>query len=366
MVEKTLLTRLKSLIGKVPSPARGGESEELRQAREELAERNRRIRKLRERLEERDRELEDLRVRVSGGILSSGAVKADRIVWIFCTGRSGSTWLASMMGDLDSNEMWDEPLVGALFGEFYDQRVGHKRGAKFIMGPRHKGTWLGSIRSTVLEGAGARYPGLGEGGYLVVKEPHGSVGAPLLVEALPESRVVLLVRDPRDIMASELDAYKKGSWRTWIARVSNRPDKGDDPVTSAESDPDPNAFLRAKAEENLRNIGKAREAYEKHEGPKAKVTYEELRADALGTMKRLCSELGMGVSEEEIGRVVREHAFEGIPEDERGKGKFYRKATPGGWREDLTEGQARAVEEATGPLLDEFYPGWQRDRSGNG
>jgi sulfotransferase family protein len=364
MVEKTLLTRLKFLIGKVPSPARGGESEELRQAREELAERNRRIRKLRERLEERDRELEDLRVRVSGGVLSSGAVKADRIVWIFCTGRSGSTWLASMMGDLDSNEMWDEPLVGALFGEFYDQRVGHKRGAKFIMGPRHKGTWLGSIRSTVLEGAGARYPGLGEGGYLVVKEPHGSVGAPLLVEALPESRVVLLVRDPRDIMASALDGHKKDSW---IARNRNRkPGKGGDPDTFVESESDPDAFVQRKAAKLLWQVDKAREAYEKHEGPKAKVTYEELRADALGTMKRLCSELGMGVSEEEIGRVVREHAFEGIPEDERGKGKFYRKATPGGWREDLTEGQARAVEEATGPLLDEFYPGWQRDRSGNG
>ena len=31
------------------------------------------------------------------------------------------------------------------------------------------------------------------------------------------------------------------------------------------------------------------------------------------------------------------------------------KATPGGWREDLTPEQARVVEKVTGPLLREFY-----------
>jgi hypothetical protein len=53
---------------------------------------------------------------------------------------------------------------------------------------------------------------------------------------------------------------------------------------------------------------------------------------------------------------VHKHSWENIPKEKRGEGKFYRKATPGGWREDLTEEQAEAVESVTGPLLQELYP----------
>jgi hypothetical protein len=53
---------------------------------------------------------------------------------------------------------------------------------------------------------------------------------------------------------------------------------------------------------------------------------------------------------------VEKHSWESIPEEEKGEGKFYRKATPGGWREDLTPGQIEAVERITAPLLKELYP----------
>ncbi len=35
---------------------------------------------------------------------------------------------------------------------------------------------------------------------------------------------------------------------------------------------------------------------------------------------------------------------------------FYSKATPGGWREDLTPEQARIVERITASLFEELYP----------
>ncbi|HEU4494146.1 MAG TPA: hypothetical protein VFR69_08145, partial [Rubrobacteraceae bacterium] len=54
---------------------------------------------------------------------------------------------------------------------------------------------------------------------------------------------------------------------------------------------------------------------------------------------------------------VEKHSWENVPEEEKGEGKFHRKATPGGWREDLTPGQAQIVERITAPLLKEFsYP----------
>jgi sulfotransferase family protein len=124
-------------------------------------------------------------------------------------------------------------------------------------------------------------------------------------------------------------------------------------------------FTAKRAEVWVRDISKAKEAYETHQGPKAAVRYEELRADTLGTMKRIYSELGIPVGEEELARVVEKHAWENIPEEEKGQGKFYRKATPGGWQEDLTPEQAETIEEITAPLLDELYPGWTSVRSGS-
>ena len=72
-------------------------------------------------------------------------------------------------------------------------------------------------------------------------------------------------------------------------------------------------------------------------------------------MKRIHSVLGMSVDEKKLGQAVHEHSWENIPEEEKGEGKFRRKATPGGWREDLTPEQTRIVEETTRPLLEQFY-----------
>jgi hypothetical protein len=107
----------------------------------------------------------------------------------------------------------------------------------------------------------------------------------------------------------------------------------------------------------------ARRAFGAHTGPKAVVLYEELRADTLGTMRRLYSDLGIEVDGRELARAVERHAWEAIPEDMKGQGKFYRKASPGGWREDLTPAQAVIVEEMAAPIIREFYAG--RERAGD-
>ncbi|HEX2098349.1 MAG TPA: sulfotransferase domain-containing protein, partial [Rubrobacteraceae bacterium] len=98
-----------------------------------------------------------------------------------------------------------------------------------------------------------------------------------------------------------------------------------------------------------------REAYEAHKGPKVLVRYEDLRANTLDEIKRIYSGLGIRVNENELVAAVKKHAWENLPEEQKGEGKFHRKATPGGWREDLTEEQVETVERITAPLLKEFY-----------
>jgi hypothetical protein len=279
---------------------------------------------------------------------SSRGVKPENIVWIFGTGRSGSTWLGSMMGGLDGCAMWNEPLVGNLFGNFHYFRVGgRKTGRQYILGEHYKETWLGPMRDLVLGGAAARFPEVIGGGYLIIKEPNGSIGAPLLMEALPESRMIFLIRDPRDVVASSMDARSEGSWLSGRREPQRRTSKPDE---------NPNVYVRMRANSYVQQIEKTGQAYRAHGGRKALVHYEDLRADTLKTMKRIYSALEIPVEEAELARSVEKNSWEKIPAEQKGEGKFHRKATPGGWREDLTPEQVEIVEGVTGSLLRELYP----------
>jgi hypothetical protein len=307
--------------------------------------------RVRMRLEEKEREIAGLKQRLAAPAPRAGGVNPENVVWIFCSNRSGSTWLSSMMGEVEGHEVWNEPLVGKLFGDlYYVGAAGHQKVKHYILGDYHKGSWLDSIQSFVLSEATARFPEVAEGGYLIIKEPNGSIGAPLLSEAMPASRVIFLVRDPRDVAASGLDAARKGSWQ-----YENAADRGWKREALADNQPD--VWVRRRAQNYVRHAGKARDAYEAHKGPKVLIRYEELRDDTLGTMERLYSTLGIEVGGVDLARPVEKHAWENIPQKEKGQGKFYRKAKPGGWREDLTPGQVEIVEQVSAPLLKEFYPG---------
>ena len=318
-----------------------------------MADQNRELEQAHQQLASKDRELAQLRAQLirSGAGREASGINPQNIVWIFGSGRSGNTWLSSMMGDIEGHALWREPNVGFLFGYMYYVWAHEgQRGAKnFILG-RHKESWLRSIRNFVLDEARTRFPALSDDEYLVVKEPNGSVGAPLLMEALPESRMVLLVRDPRDVAASTMDARRTGGWS--YERNKKLYLEGQ----RIPADEDPDAFVENPANQYMRNVGNSKLAYDAHRGHKALVKYEDLRADPLATMKHIYSALRIPVDEGELGRVVDKHSWENIPEDKKGEGKFYRKATPEGWREDLTPQQAQTVERITAPLLEELYP----------
>jgi hypothetical protein len=296
------------------------------------------------------RRLKRYRGRGTSNGREGGGIRPENLVWIFGAARTGSTWLGSMMADLDGHDWWHEPMVGHLFGHLLNERAGRRRDDEhFILGgPRE--LWLYPVRAFVLDSAGKRFPALAKGGYLVIKEPHGSEGAPLLMEALPESRMILLVRDPRDVVASRMDLARKGS----VSRQAMRR-RGEEKKNLA-ADERPDEFVENQARRYLRHIEFVKLAYDAHQGPKAQLRYEDLRSDTLGEMKRLYSALRIPIDEQDLSRAVRRHSWENIPERKKGKGKFRRKAKPGGWTRDLTPQQIAAVEKITAPLLEEFYP----------
>src|SRR5215204_4756614 len=105
-------------------------------------------------------ELGRLRSRVAGRGVRD--IDPARMLWIFGSGRSGSTWLRSMMGELEGVRVWEEPMVGRLFGEFYARAPkDNLRSADFVMGTPIRKGWITSIRNFVLDGARYSNPRLG-------------------------------------------------------------------------------------------------------------------------------------------------------------------------------------------------------------
>jgi len=302
------------------------------------------VHQLRKQLANRDRRSIGLNEGQNESVVN--AIAPENIIWIFGTARVGSTWLAHMMEELENYRVWREPWVGLLFGEFYYERARNWQydNKHFILG-LHKETWLRSIRYFVLDGAEATFPKMDSDDLLVIKEPNGSIGAPLMMEALPESRMILLIRDPRDVIASTLDAEKSTSWAGKLTEGNSM------------ADTQPDVVVSKRSTKYLRYISAAKQAYESHKGRKVMVKYEDLLSDTLNTTKHLCLTLGIPFDEDELAQAVEKHSWENVPEDQKGEGKFHRKAAPGTWKEDLTPKQVEMVEQITAPLLKEFYGG---------
>jgi len=67
----------------------------------------------------------------------------------------------------------------------------------------------------------------------------------------------------------------------------------------------------------------------------------------------LTETLRIDVEPERLREAVGKNDWKNI-KAEKGEGKFYRKAEPGSWREDLTKEQVQIVEEIAGPLMERF------------
>jgi hypothetical protein len=299
-------------------------------------------RKLKRELAERDSKI----ARLEATQLESRpaeTVRPEAIVWVMGSPRSGSTWCAQMMAAVEDNELWREPQFGLVLRlrELVvnpERRLSNKN---FLLGDPFREVWIRSMRNLFLDGAAARFPGIE--GLLVVKDPNASMGAPMVMEAFPESRLVFVVRDPRDVVASQLDASRQGSWHGGLGFQAALFDTGDGDV------------VEQLARQYVINMEATKRAYEAHEGPKSRVLYEELRPDALSGVGRIFDEIGVEVDRQQLEKAVRCQDWDSIPEEKKGEGKSRRKASPGGWREDLSPEQAAAVERITAPLLEEFY-----------
>ncbi len=87
------------------------------------------------------------------------------------------------------------------------------------------------------------------------------------------------------------------------------------------------------------------------------VRYEDLLADPAASLGSLVEWLGLQRSERWLERAVDANAFDSIAPEQKGPKKFFRSATPGAWRKNMTDEEAATLESVMGDKLRELgYP----------
>jgi hypothetical protein len=307
-----------------------------------------------------------------------------RLVWIWGSPRSGSTWLLKLLAhpldpDPESALGFREPGPGAsgpfdsvpvdetfisnhLSPALADPRIVAGRWVPgtlnnllatkpaYVFSDEYADVWEPAARTMaltrlggVLEKARAAGIPLTPDPAMVIKETNGSHAADIVMRVMPSSRLLLLIRDGRDVVDSLMAANQPGGFMaSKLERAFETPEERAEGLGWA-------ARLWAC------NTDMTLKAIESHDPALARVVrYEDLLADTVGEMRGLNDWLGLERSDEWLARLAEAHSFSALPAGQTGPLTRNRAAKPGLWRENLSDEEQRTVNEICGPLLERF------------
>ncbi len=283
------------------------------------------------------------------------------ITWIFGSPRSGSSWLGTQLLCHHNIISINEPLIGAHLsiletdvwhmlnppknGNLIELRRTidvHGQEPDYIFCNAYRDVWIFFLKKMILHRIYCQFPESLDK-KIVIKEPNGSLSADIILQIVPNSKLIFLLRDGRDIVDSKIDLYRTDSWvKKWIQPPPLTPQRRGWIIISESN-------IWRKLTETVRA------AYEKHDpSRRLLIKYEDLRYETMKQLKKIYDFLEIPITDEELEVLVSRYSFENIPEDEKGKGKVARKAKPGGWRETFTEEEKEIMHSIMGDLLNEF------------
>jgi hypothetical protein len=271
--------------------------------------------------------------------------------------RTGSTWLLNLMKVAPGIVPVDEPAIGSHLGLFAADVMGAHPGSfgaevllserraddgHYFFAARHADAWRPGVRNLLLARFAAYAGATRRGATVVVKEPAGSQAARLLLEVLPASRLLFLMRDGRDVVDSELAAVQKGGW---LAEMFD----GDEDMGAEER----RRFVIAQAHRWVARSQAVSDAYDAH-APSLRhyVRYEDLLSETTGHLGGILDWLGIAVDATALRDHVQALAFDALPAERRGTTEFARAATPGLWRQNLTPSEHDVLNEIMGATLE--------------
>ena len=286
-----------------------------------------------------------------------------RLGWIFGSSRSGSTWLLRMLAGLERVIPIDDPHLGHHLGVWRPiplawataknpPKLGtladfKRRKRDYLFSDRYREQWMPQLRELI----SARFEAqaaedIAEAGgiedpIVVVKEP-GSHAADTIMELFPDSHLIFLLRDGRDVVDSWLDAYRDGSWAT---------EEGAYPLDDAGRP----ALIRWQSSVWLHRTEVVQQTYARTDPERrVLVRYEELRAHPVTELARICETIGIEPAEGQLERIAAANEFSRVPHARKGTGREIRRAKPGGWAAHMSREEIIAMHEILAEKLDEL------------
>jgi hypothetical protein len=275
-----------------------------------------------------------------------------RLTWMLGSPRSGTTWLGALLARSTDAVLIDEPLIGAHLAvqmssvnsvpDPADLMVhqASSRRRDYVFSDETAWAWRPRLRAMLLDrfAAGIVDSGKARRAPVIIKEPNGALAASLLLQTLPRSRLLFVVRDGRDVVDSMIDGASGG----WISETHG--------VTLTADDR--RAFLERRAHQWVHTMRVVGETYASHpEDLRLRVGYEDLLDHPMEELKRIIRWLGQPFDHATVAQAVDDLSFENIPPGSRGPGHFARSATPGLWRTRFTDDEKQALNQIMGPAL---------------
>ena len=281
---------------------------------------------------------------------------SDRLVWMLGSPRTGSTWLMQLLSEIPGIAVIDEsylplhlvPIDHTIADGEYFRQGQRAEDPHYFFAKRYMDELRPQLRALITRGVLHQLRELGQSTdpkWIVMKEPNGSHASDSVMSLFPESRLLFLVRDGRDVIDSLIDAMlARDSW--WQqSQVSDQPRILGERL----------AFIRHHANLWLQRTTATQRAYAATPEPlRMQVGYESLLADTTLGFGQILQWLGMDVEPDVLAAAVHKRAFSAIPSAQKGPGRRARSATPGRWRERLRPGEVELVEQVMGPKLREL------------
>ena len=309
--------------------------------------------------------------RLSGENSFSLERREDRLVWIFGSSRSGSTWLLRMLSELEGAVAIDDPHLGHHLGVWRPIPLAwatadadpeltilneiKREKPSYFFSDRYREVWGPALRELIVSRFDAQAHDAEVSPdaepLVLVKEP-GSHIADLLMSLFQGSRMIFLLRDGRDVVDSWLDAHRLGAWAL---------DEGAYPVAPEGRE----ALIRWQASVWSYRTGVVLRAYrDHHPSRRILVRYEDLLADPAAELRRICGMFGLEVPDGQLQKIALVHDYESVPRAEKGASKEIRSADPGGWERHMSAAEQQAMYEVMGERLAEvgYLPGFSTQR----
>jgi hypothetical protein len=151
--------------------------------------------------------------------------------------------------------------------------------------------------------------------------------------------MLFLLRDGRDVVDSMLDAQSDGGWLAGL--------------TPVESELQRLEFVRRRSRLWVIRTMTVQRAFDAHPPQlRFRVRYEDLRENTLAALRAIVDWLELDRSDEQLQAAVDALNFESYPSRAKGPGKALRAASPGLWRENMSEPEQEAMSEIMGKPLE--------------